>query len=70
MAVYTAVDDDDMRALLSGYDIGPFERLQGIQQGVENSNWFLDAGGRRYVLTVYEKRVDPADLPYFLNLIR
>lgn len=69
MAVYTAVDDDDMRALLSGYDIGPFERLQGIQQGVENSNWFLDAGGRRYVLTVYEKRVDPADLPYFLNLM-
>lgn len=69
MAVYTAVADDEMRALLAGYDIGPFQGLAGIQQGVENSNWILAAGGRRYILTVYEKRVDPADLPYFLGLM-
>jgi len=47
MAVYTAVADDEMRALLAGYDIGPFQGLAGIQQGVENSNWILAAGGRR-----------------------
>jgi homoserine kinase type II len=37
---------------------------------VENSNFLLETADARYILTVYEKRVQTADLPFFLNLKR
>ncbi|MBP0650970.1 phosphotransferase, partial [Mycobacterium tuberculosis] len=38
-------------------------------EGVENSNYFLHTERGGYILTLYEKRVDPADLPFFLGLM-
>ncbi|SUA25095.1 homoserine kinase [Neisseria gonorrhoeae] len=40
MSVYTSVSDDEMRGFLSGYDLGEFVSLQGIAQGITNSNYF------------------------------
>ena len=69
MAVYTEVDDDALEAFLAEYDIGVLQAYKGIAEGVENSNYYLETDRGRFILTLYEKRVAPADLPFFLGLM-
>ena len=69
MAVYTEVTDDALRAFLGEYEIGALIAFRGIAEGVENSNYSLKTSTGDYILTLYEKRVDPADLPWFLGLM-
>lgn len=69
MAVYTEVSDDDLAALLKGYGIGTLLSYKGIAEGVENTNYMVHTTAGTYILTLYEKRVDPADLPFFLGLM-
>lgn len=69
MAVYTTIADAELRAFMAEYQLGEPQGLEGIREGVENSNYFLKMPAGRYILTIYEKRVDPADLPFFLGLM-
>lgn len=69
MAVYTHVDPDDLAALVSRYDIGTVLSCKGIAEGVENSNFLLETTGGRFILTLYEKRVQVGDLPFFVDLL-
>ena len=69
MAVYTEVSDEDLDAFVAEYDIGQVFACKGIAEGVENTNYLLQTERDQYILTLYEKRVAPKDLPYFLDLI-
>jgi homoserine kinase type II len=69
MAVYTEVEDDDLKAFIAEYDIGAVVSYKGIAEGVENSNYLMQTERGPYILTLYEKRVDPDDLPFFLGLM-
>ena len=69
MAVYTEVTDEDLAHFLSRYDLGGVLSLKGIAEGVENSNYLLRTEKGAFILTLYEKRVDEADLPFFLGLM-
>jgi len=69
MAVYTEVNEDDLAAFLADYDIGELMALKGIAEGVENTNYMLHTDRGYYFLTLYEKRVDPKDLPFFIGLM-
>ena len=69
MAVYTEVSDDALAAFLAEYDLGTMVAFRGIAEGVENSNYQLRTTGGDFILTLYEKRVDPAELPWFLGLM-
>jgi len=69
MAVYTPVSADDLAGFLSGYDVGEAVSFKGIAEGVENSNFLVETTRGRYFLTLYEKRVDQRDLPWFLALM-
>jgi homoserine kinase type II len=69
MAVYTEVTDEALEAYLTEYDIGTIVAFRGIAEGVENSNYSLKTTQGDFILTLYEKRVDPADLPWFLGLM-
>jgi homoserine kinase type II len=69
MAVYTHVDQASLDAFLAAYELGRTLALEAISEGVENSNFRLVTERGRYILTLYEKRVDPADLPFFLDLM-
>ncbi|HEY2034317.1 MAG TPA: homoserine kinase [Rhizomicrobium sp.] len=69
MAVYTDVSFEDLEKLLTGYDIGSPRSFKGIAEGVENSNFYLQTDRGGYILTLYEKRVSAADLPFFLGLM-
>jgi homoserine kinase type II len=69
MAVYTEVADEELDAFIASYDIGALTSCKGIAEGVENSNYLVQTEAGRYILTLYEKRVAPKDLPYFLALM-
>jgi|TARA_R110002072_G_scaffold37226_3_gene109161 homoserine kinase type II len=69
MAVYTDVSDNDLRAFLANFDLGEVIGFKGIAEGVENTNFILQTDRQSYILTLYEKRVDPGDLPFFIGLM-
>ena len=69
MAVYTHLSDEEIRKFLTEYDIGQLLNFSEIAEGVENSNFLLTTSRNKYILTLYEKRVDPLDLPFFLKLL-
>ena len=69
MAVYTEVTDEALAAFLTDYDLGSMVAFRGIAEGVENSNFSLRTTAGDFILTLHEKRVDPAELPWFLGLM-
>jgi homoserine kinase type II len=69
MAVYTDVSDEELADFIASYGIGALTSCKGIAEGVENSNYLVHTEAGRYILTLYEKRVAPQDLPYFLALM-
>lgn len=70
MAVYTQVSAEALAAFLARYDVGDLVSAKGIAEGVENSNYLVDTTRDRFILTLYEKRVAAADLPFFMALLR
>ena len=69
MAVYTQVSAEALSALLDLYEVGSLVSAKGIAEGVENSNYLVDTTDNRFILTLYEKRVDSGDLPFFMALL-
>ena len=69
MAVYTEVPDDQLAEFIASYDLGALLSYKGIAEGVENTNYLLHTEKGPFILTLYEKRVAPADLPFFLDLM-
>ena len=74
MAVYTHLGAEDLARLIAQYDVGELVSAKGIAEGVSNSNWLVETtgaghSGTRFILTLYERRIDNADLPYFLDLL-
>ena len=69
MAVYTKIDHEKIRKILSSYDLGKLNQFKGIEEGIENTNYFLSVEKKKFILTIYEKRVKSEDLPFFSNLM-
>jgi homoserine kinase type II len=69
MAVYTEVGDEELEDFIAEYDLGAILSCKGIAEGVENTNYLIQTETGSYILTLYEKRVAEADLPFFLGLI-
>lgn len=69
MAVYTHLTLDDIGSLLRQYDLGELKAAEGILQGVDNTNYKVTTASAPYILTLFETRIDPADIPYFLDVM-
>jgi len=69
MAVYTDVSEGELEAFLKAYAVGDLLSYKGIAEGSENSNFLLHTSTGSFILTLYEKRVEAADLPFFLGLM-
>ena len=74
MAVYTHLGAEALAELVATYDVGALVSAKGIAEGVSNSNWLIETSGRdgngaRFILTMYERRIDVAELPFFLGLL-
>ena len=69
MAVYTKLNDNKIKKILSYYNLGKLDQFKGIEEGIENTNYFLTVEKKKFILTIYEKRVKSEDLPFFSNLM-
>ena len=69
MAVYTKINHAKIEKILSFYDLGKLDQFKGIEEGIENTNYFLSVEKKKFILTIYEKRVKSIDLPFFSNLM-
>ena len=69
MAVYTDISDAELEAFLADFDLGAPLAFKGIAEGVSNSNFLLETERGRFILTIYESRVEAGELPYFLGLM-
>jgi homoserine kinase type II len=69
MAVYTKLNKENIEEILSNYSIGSLKEFRGIEEGIENTNYFLIVGDKKYILTIYEKRVKEKDLPFFSQIM-
>jgi homoserine kinase type II len=69
MAVYTKLNQSKIEEILSNYNIGKLDSFKGIEEGIENTNYFLSVNKKKFILTIYEKRVKSEDLPFFSNLM-
>lgn len=74
MAVYTHLGAEEIAALIGDFGVGSLVSAKGIAEGVSNSNWLIettgsDGRGTRFILTMYEFRIEIGDLPYFLSLL-
>lgn len=69
MAVYTEVPAEALETFLARYDVGTLVSAKGIAEGVSNSNFLIETTASRFILTLYERRIDLADLPWFIGLM-
>ena len=69
MAVYTKLNHHKIEKILSNYNLGKLDKFEGIEEGIENTNYFLSVEKKKFILTIYEKRVKSEDLPFFSDLM-
>ena len=69
MAVYTQLSDEELARFVAGHGLGDLRSVKGIAEGVENTNYLIETERGRYILTIYEKRVAPENLPFYLGLM-
>ena len=73
MAVFTQINDAQLAEFMADYALANVTAFKGIAAGVQNSNFIVETGDEKYILTIYEDTatgVNPEDLPYFLGLIQ
>ena len=69
MAVYTKIDKNDFRLINNKFDIEKIINFQGIKQGIENTNYLLKSKNKKFILTIFEKRVSEKEVPFFMKLM-
>ncbi|MFT6916787.1 MAG: homoserine kinase type II [Motiliproteus sp.] len=71
MAVYTQLSSADLEGLLADFELGTLSAFQGIDGGIENTNYFVDTQHqgltRHFVLTLFEELAHD-ELPFFVEL--
>ncbi len=70
MAVYTKLSEKELQDFFLKYNLGKILNHKGIKEGVENTNYFIQTEKGKFILTLYEKRVDEKDLPFFMGLMK
>ena len=70
MAVYTKLSENNLKEFFQKYNLGNILNYKGIQEGIENTNYSIKTDKGKYILTVYEKRVEKKDLPFFMSLMK
>ena len=70
MAVYTKISEDELKKFFLKYSLGKLLEHKEIKEGIENTNYFIRTESGKFILTLYEKRVDEKDLPFFIGLMK
>jgi len=70
MAVYTKLSDSELKEFFSKYNLGKLLNYKEIKEGIENTNYYIQTEKGKFILTLYEKRVEEKDLPFFISLMK
>ena len=69
MAVYTKISKKDISLINKKFDVENFISFKGIKQGIENTNYLLKSKNKKFILTIFEKRVSRKEVPFFMKLM-
>tara|TARA_B100001123_G_C15279819_1_gene1013587 strand:+ start:347 stop:1315 length:969 start_codon:yes stop_codon:yes gene_type:complete len=69
MAIYTKISKGEIKYIEKKFNLGKIISFKGIKKGIENTNYLLRTKNRKFILTIFEKRVQKKDLPFFMNLM-
>ena len=70
MAVYTEITLENLLKILNQYSIGNLIEFSGIKEGIENTNYFVRTNKGKFILTIFENRVQDKDIPFFVNIMK
>ena len=70
MAIYTKLSENNLKDFFQKYNLGKLLSYAGITEGIENTNYSIKTDKGKFILTVYEKRIEEKDLPFFMGLMR
>lgn len=68
MSVYSDVSHIQLNQFFSHYPLGEVLDFEGIQDGIDNTNYFVRTSKGEFVLTLFES-LSADDLPHFVNLL-
>ena len=69
MAVYTKISNEDISIINNNFNIEKILSFHGIKKGIENTNYLLKSKNKKYILTIFEKRVSEKEIPFFMELM-
>ena len=69
MAIYIKISKNNISAIEKKFNIGKIISYSGIKKGIENTNYLLKTKNQKYILTIFGKRVEKKDIPFFINLM-
>ena len=69
MAVYTKINKKDISSINKKFENQKFLSFKGIKQGIENTNYLLKSKNNKFILTIFEKRVQKKEIPFFMKLM-
>jgi len=69
MAVYTKINKKDISYINKKFENQKFLSFKGIKQGIENTNYLLKSKNNKFILTIFEKRVQKKEIPFFMKLM-
>ena len=69
MAVYTKINQKEINIINENFNIDKIKSFKGIKQGIENTNYLLKSKKKKYILTIFEKRVSKKEIPFFMKLM-
>ena len=69
MAVYTKINKGDISFINKQFDIEEIISFEGIKKGIENTNYLLKSKNKKFILTIFEKRVSNKEIPFFMKLM-
>ena len=69
MAVYTKISKEDVSIINNNFNIEKILSFHGIKKGIENTNYLLKSKNKKYILTIFEKRVSKKEIPFFMELM-
>ena len=70
MAVHTILSKNELLKILSSYNIGDLVSFKGILEGIENTNYILKTKKDKFILTIFEDRIDYQSIPFYINIMR
>ena len=69
MAVHTELSKANINQILENYNLGRLKNYKGIKEGIENTNYYLLTDKKKFIITIFEKRVDLSQIPFFFEIM-